>query len=178
MPFETDDLADPAELARMLAVQAELLALNAAIEAARAGEMGRGFAVVADEVRKLAERTAKATHEITAEIKQIQDETRMTVDDMRAIGPKVQRGLDRVNEVSGMLESITHEAAESRRRAMEVADATREQAIAANDIAQNVEQVAQMTEETNATIHSNADNALQLQQMAAQLREQVAYFKV
>ena len=37
MPFETDDLADPAELARMLAVQAELLALNAAIEAARGG---------------------------------------------------------------------------------------------------------------------------------------------
>ena len=117
-------------------------------------------------------------YKITAEIKQIQDETRVTVEDMRAVGPKVQRGLDRVTEVSGMLESITHEAAESRRRAVEVADATREQAVAANDIAQSVEQVAQMTEETNATIHSNADNALQLQHMAAQLREQVAYFKV
>ncbi len=99
-----DRIGEVVRLITGIAAQTNLLALNATIEAARAGEAGKGFAVVAHEVKVLASQTAKATDEISAQIANIQQVTRETVDAMTVITRTIEHVKGLATVVGGSID--------------------------------------------------------------------------
>ncbi len=140
-----------------IAYQTNLLALNAAIEAARAGEHGKGFAVVAAEVRKLAERSQVAAQEIGALASSSVQMAEKAGDLLSNMVPSIQKTSELVQEI----------AAASGEQSEGVSQIT----AAMNHLSSTTQQTASASEELSAT-------AEELSAQAAQLQEQMAFFRL
>jgi len=174
----TQEVARIASVIKDIAGQTNLLALNAAIEAARAGEQGRGFAVVADEVRVLAERTEKATIEISGVVERIQNETVITAKAMDAALPEAEMASSTASQTTELLHRIAEGSRSAQDLVRDVAASTREQSEASNALAQQVERIANQVEHTGHSMTITAQAAHQLLDTAQSLKTATGRFRI
>ena len=174
----SDQIGEIVNLINDIADQTNLLALNAAIEAARAGEQGRGFAVVADEVRKLAERTTEATKQIGQTIKAMQTETKQAVVSMEDGVKAVEMGTQDAQKSGDALKDILKQINMVTSEISQIAVASEQQTATANEIAQNIQHISGVMEETARNISENADAAFQMAELSAELKKLISQFRL
>ncbi|MBU1426926.1 MAG: PAS domain-containing protein [Gammaproteobacteria bacterium] len=152
-----------------IAEQTNLLALNAAIEAARAGEQGRGFAVVADEVRKLAERTATSTKDIAKTIAEINSISDAAVVSMQSAVSEVEGGITLIRKNGEGLKQIMSATLNVSERIDHIANASKEQSIAGESVAQSLEHITGLVDNNTLSAQDAKLSAEELAKSADEL---------
>ena len=176
--MHSDRISNVVQVIREVAEQTNLLALNAAIEAARAGEQGRGFAAVADEVRKLAERTTKATEEITQMIGTIQGSARLAVGAMNETVLSVDTSVDLAQQAGNAINEIKGGAERVIAVVTEISSALARQTEASQGIGSHIETMVNTCEENSRAAEQTARSARSLEELANAMRTAAGQFRI
>ena len=173
-----------------IASQTNLLSLNASIEAARAGEAGKGFAVVAGEISDLAEQSKQSADKINEIVTQLIKDANESVGVMKVLSENVIEQGEQLSAtktdmemMSENIDNVVTSAAEISSRIGNLRSAKEGLGQIIEDLSAISEENAASTQETNASIeelsatfHLISEDAIQLNQLAADMHETISFF--
>ena len=174
----SQEIGEITELISDITEQTNVLALNAAIQAASAGEAGRGFSVVAEEVQRLAERSGDATRQISVLVKAIQTDTQDAVAAMERSTQGVVEGAKLSDSAGTALSEIDRVSRRLAELIEQISNSATREAASANVVADNIQHIFAVTEQTGEGTRSTAQQVRELSRMAEELRQSVSRFKI
>jgi twitching motility protein PilJ len=174
----SQEIGEITELISDITEQTNVLALNAAIQAASAGEAGRGFSVVAEVVQRLAERSADATRQIAVLVKTIQTDTADAVVAMERSTQGVVVGAQLSDNAGTALAEIDRVSRQLAELIEDISVQARQEADAATVVAENIQHIFAVTEQTGEGTRSTSQLVRQLSRTAEELRQTVSRFKI
>ncbi len=174
----SQEIGEIVELISDITEQTNVLALNAAIQAASAGDAGRGFSVVAEEVQRLAERSGEATKQISNIVKNIQADTQNAVSAMEQSTQGVVEGARLADDAGQALSEIGRVSTQLAHLISNISKATKEQSESATKVAQQMKDILTVTEQTTEGTTRASQEVRKLSDLASELKDSVAGFKV
>jgi twitching motility protein PilJ len=174
----SQEIGEITELISDITEQTNVLALNAAIQAASAGDAGRGFSVVAEEVQRLAERSADATRQIATLVKSLQSNTQDAVAAMARSTQGVVAGARLTDTAGASLTEIDQVSRRLSELIAQICSATARESELANGVADSIQHIFAVTEQTGDGTRATAQQMRELSQMAQTLQQSVARFRI
>ena len=186
------NIGEAVSLITSIAEETNLLSLNASIEAARAGEQGKGFAVVASQISKLAEQSSESAKKIEEIITSLVEDSEKAVNTMNEVNVIMNNQSEMVAETATAFKEIIEGVKQSRDNASEISENMRQlnkSRQTVTDIVSNLSAIAEenaaSTQETSASttvvnqdMQELASDARRLTDIAEDLGNQVAVFKL